>query len=41
MTKAFGDVHTTARKHDVDNRVGAYLIAVSRVAEAMKLRGWV
>jgi glutamate dehydrogenase/leucine dehydrogenase len=25
----------------VDNRVAAYLVAVNRVAEAVRLRGWV
>jgi glutamate dehydrogenase (NAD(P)+) len=41
MTSAFHAVHETARKYNVHNRLGAYLVAVSRVVEAMKLRGWV
>jgi len=41
MTTAFHAVHEAAQKHKVHNRLGAYLVAVSRVAEAMKLRGWV
>ena len=41
MTSAFHAVHETAQKHGVDNRMGAYIVAVSRVAEACKLRGWV
>ncbi len=41
MTKAFHAVHETARKYNVHNRLGAYIVAVSRVVEAMKLRGWV
>ena len=41
MTAAFHAVHETAQRHEVHNRLGAYLVAVSRVAEAMKLRGWV
>ncbi len=41
MTKAFHAVHETSRKYNVHNRLGAYLVAVSRVVEAMKLRGWV
>jgi len=41
MTKAFHAVHETAKKYNVHNRLGAYLVAVSRVVEAMKLRGWV
>jgi len=41
MTHAFQAVHAAAEKHKVHNRLAAYLVAVSRVAEAMKLRGWV
>ncbi len=41
MTAAFHAVHETAKKHDVKNRMGAYVVAVGRVAEACKLRGWV
>ncbi len=41
MTKAFQDVHAISKEHGVNNRVGAYLVAVRRVAEAMRLRGWV
>ena len=41
MTAAFHAVHETAQKHGVHNRMGAYIVAVSRVAEACKLRGWV
>ncbi|MGB9594137.1 MAG: Glu/Leu/Phe/Val family dehydrogenase, partial [Anaerolineae bacterium] len=40
MTAAFHAVHEMAQKHKVNNRVGAYLVAVHRVAEAMRLRGW-
>jgi glutamate dehydrogenase (NAD(P)+) len=41
MTAAFHAVHDTAKKYAVNNRMGAYIVAVARVAEAMKLRGWV
>jgi glutamate dehydrogenase (NAD(P)+) len=41
MTAAFHAVHETAQEHGVHNRVGAYVVAVSRVAEACRLRGWV
>ncbi len=41
MTSAFNAVHTTARRYEVRNRVGAYIVAVGRVVEAMRLRGWV
>jgi len=41
MTAAFHAVHETAQQHKVNNRMGAYIVAVARVAEACKLRGWV
>lgn len=41
MTKAFHDVHEMAKKKNVDNRTAAYMVAVNKVAEAVKLRGWV
>jgi glutamate dehydrogenase (NAD(P)+) len=41
MTAAFHAVHETAQKYEIDNRMGAYVVAVSRVAEACRLRGWV
>ncbi len=44
MTEAFTGVYAMLeeRKADsIDMRTAAYLVAVSRVAEAMKLRGWV
>lgn len=41
MTKAFKDVLEMAKKYKVDNRTAAYIVSVDRVAEAMKLRGWV
>lgn len=41
MTAAFHAMHEMAQKQKVNNRVAAYLVAVSRVAEAVKLRGWV
>lgn len=41
MTAAFHSVHQAAKEHAVHNRLAAYLVAVSRVAEAVKLRGWV
>ncbi|HDD25246.1 MAG TPA: Glu/Leu/Phe/Val dehydrogenase [Chloroflexi bacterium] len=41
MTAAFHAVHETAQKYNVHNRMGAYIVSVSRVAEACKLRGWV
>jgi glutamate dehydrogenase (NAD(P)+) len=41
MTAAFHAVHKTAQEYKVNNRMGAYVVAASRVAEACKLRGWV
>jgi len=40
MTRAFGEVLEASRKHDVDMRTGAYCVAVARVAEATRARGW-
>jgi len=40
MTKAFGDVLDMSLKKKVDMRTAAYMVAVDRVAIAMKLRGW-
>jgi len=41
MTAAFQAVHQMAQAKKVHNRLAAYLVAVERVAEAAKLRGWV
>jgi glutamate dehydrogenase len=41
MTNAFRAVSDLARKRKVSMRDAAYMIAVSRVAEACRLRGWV
>ena len=41
ITAAFRQVHKAAKEYGVNNRVAAYLVSVSRVAEAMRLRGWV
>jgi len=40
MTAAFHAVHEMAQKYKVHNRLAAYLVAVNRVAEAVRLRGW-
>ncbi len=39
MTKSFKDVLAIAEKEKVDMRLAAYILAVSRVATAVKLRG--
>ena len=41
MTKAFNDVLEQYKERKVHPRLAAYLVAVQRVVEAMKLRGWV
>jgi len=40
MTTAFHAVHEAAQENKVHNRLAAYLVAVNRVAEVVKLRGW-
>jgi glutamate dehydrogenase (NAD(P)+) len=40
MTSAFHAVHEMAQAKGVHNRLAAYLVAVARVAEAVRLRGW-
>jgi glutamate dehydrogenase (NAD(P)+) len=40
MTAAFHAVHKAALEHKAHNRLAAYLVAVDRVAEAVRLRGW-
>jgi len=41
ITKAFHDVVSEAELRQIDMRTAAYCVAVQRVAQAMKLRGWV
>jgi glutamate dehydrogenase (NAD(P)+) len=41
MTKAFQGVLDMSLKKKVSLRKAAYMVAVTRIAEAMKLRGWV
>ena len=40
MVRAFEDVHRTAVEHDTDLRMAAYMLSVSRVAEATLTRGF-
>ena len=35
------DVYEMSRRNKIDLREAAYLVAIARVAEACKLRGWV
>ncbi|MFN7646493.1 MAG: Glu/Leu/Phe/Val family dehydrogenase [Acidobacteriota bacterium] len=39
MVESFRDVSQYAREHNVDNRTAAYMLALDRVAFAIKLRG--
>jgi glutamate dehydrogenase (NAD(P)+) len=39
MVNAFGAITEYAAKHHVDNRTAAYMVALDRVAFAIKLRG--
>jgi len=41
MTRAFAEVWRTTNEHNVDMRTGAYIYAIGKVREAMKIRGWV
>jgi len=41
MTTAYHSVLNTSRKYNINMRQSAYVVAVERVVEAMKLRGWV
>ena len=41
MTTAYHSVINTSRKYNTNMRQAAYVVAVERVVEAMKLRGWV
>ena len=39
MRAAFDDVYAVSRKHDVTMRIGAYVLAVGKVADALRMRG--
>ena len=41
MTSAFKDVYALARRENLYMRDAAYEIAINRVAQAVKLRGWI
>jgi len=41
MTRSFQDVLAMSKQHEVDMRSAAYMLAVSRVSEAVQARGWV
>jgi glutamate dehydrogenase (NAD(P)+) len=39
MKRAFSEVYETSRRHKVNMRVAAYILAIGRVAEATMVRG--
>ena len=41
MVSAYNSVLATSKKYKINMRKAAYVVAVERVVEAMKLRGWV
>jgi glutamate dehydrogenase (NAD(P)+) len=41
ITKSYHSVLDTSRKYKINMRQAAYVVAVQRVVEAMKVRGWV
>jgi glutamate dehydrogenase (NAD(P)+) len=41
MTRAYHEVLATSQKYQINMRQAAYVLAVERVVEAMKLRGWI
>lgn len=41
MVNAFKDSWDTSKKYQVDMRKGAYISAIRKVSDAMKIRGWV
>jgi glutamate dehydrogenase (NAD(P)+) len=41
MTSAFYAVHRLSQEKNLYMRDAAYVIAINRVADAVKLRGWV
>jgi glutamate dehydrogenase (NAD(P)+) len=41
MSKAYTQVLDAAKTYDINMRKAAYVVAVNRVVETMKLRGWI
>ncbi len=41
MSEAFASVHEMSQQQGVDHRTAAYMLAISRVAKACAIRGWV
>lgn len=41
MTKAFNDVYEMSVSKKVNTRIAAYMVAIKRVSQAIKIRGWI
>nr|WP_308301766.1 Glu/Leu/Phe/Val dehydrogenase [Neobacillus cucumis] len=41
MIKSFNTIYETAKAHQVDMRLAAYMVGIKKVAEASSFRGWV
>jgi glutamate dehydrogenase/leucine dehydrogenase len=41
MSEAFHNVYEIMKEYDIDARKAAYILALSRITEAMKVRGWI
>ncbi|NLP17737.1 MAG: Glu/Leu/Phe/Val dehydrogenase [Firmicutes bacterium] len=41
MTQAFHDVYNMHVERDVDMRTAAYMVAIDKIAQAMKAKGWI
>jgi glutamate dehydrogenase (NAD(P)+) len=39
LKEAFDKVYNTAQKHDTTLRIGAYVVAIDKVAQTYKFRG--
>jgi len=39
MTQSYSEVHKTAESYHVHNRTAAYVLAIRRVVDAIKIRG--
>jgi glutamate dehydrogenase (NAD(P)+) len=40
MTAAYHSVHNSSKQNNINMRQAAYMVAVKRIADAMKMRGW-
>ena len=41
MTKAYRSTVEQSKNYEIPNRMGAYMISIERVIDAMRLRGWI